>query len=651
MPNHDRSTLASPSIARRIVLGAVLAVASLALPVAARASEPLKFASTIEVQPETSATSTPTGLHLDLHIPQEESGGSPDTANLKNAVLTLPEGVAVNPSFFSGTLAGCSASQIGLEPVSPQNQAPSCPEASKIGEVEVSTPSVDHPLSGVVYLAAQGENPFHSLLAVYVVVDEPASSTIIKLPVHIELGEEGVAGGLKPGQLRVSFANSSQLPFEEVKLNLLGGPTALLVTPASCGTETTSSDLTSWGSEAAATPSSEFEINQGCGAPFGEVAEIPAVIGAPPTPFNLGAVVVRGSIRVNRFTAQVLVSSDPFPSILDGVPLQSRSVTVEINRPGFLSNPTSCEPLAINATLASTQGTSTAVSSSTQATNCQSLPFKPVVTVSTQGKTSKADGASLSVKATANPGETNIRKFDVQLPLALPARLTTLNKACTEAQFNSNPAGCPAASDVATATVHTPLLSAPLTGPAYFVSHGGASFPNLEIVLQGEGVTIDLVGNTDIKDGISYAKYETLPDTPFSTFEFNAPEGPYSILTANGNLCAPTKNVTVKEHVTVRINGHVKHVTKTITRTMPEALVEPTTIVGQNGAVITQNTKIDVTGCPTHKAKKATMTRAQKLAKALEACRKVKQKSRRAKCVRQARKGYASIEKTSKKKK
>jgi hypothetical protein len=550
----------------------------------------------------------------------------------------------------------------------------------------------------------------------------------------------------------VTFANSSQFPFEELKLNFFGGPTALLVTPASCGMQTTSTDLTAWSSEVAATPSSDFAIEEGCGAPgfspgwstgpanrqagaysqyamvlsrndseqdfkgsevtfppgldphvagvplcanaeanagscpsdsqigaivlaagagphpvslpgkiylsgptlpaegldnpggpFGEVAEIPALAG----PFDLGTVTVRSSIRVNRLTGQVSVASDPLPSIRDGVPLRIRSATVEINRTGFLSNQTNCEPLAIDTTLTSTLGTSAAVSSPSEATNCQSLPFKPTSTVSTQGKTSKADGASLSVKITANPGEANIRKFDAQLPLALPARLTTLNKACTETQFNANPAGCPAASDVGTATVHTPLLSAPLTGPAYFVSHGGAAFPNLEIVLQGEGITLDLVGNTDIKKGISYAKYETLPDAPFSTFEFNAPEGPYSILTANGNLCALTKTVTVKEHVTVRMHGHVKHISKTVTRTEPEALVEPTTVIGQNGAAITQNTKIAVTGCP--KVRKAPMTKAEKLAAALKVCHK-KHGSKRASCANAARRRYGVLKKMRKRK-
>jgi hypothetical protein len=155
---------------------------------------------------------------------------------------------------------------------------------------------------------------------------------------------------------------------------------------------------------------------------------------------------------------------------------------------------------------------------------------------------------------------------DVELPKALPTQLKTLNKACTEAQFNSNPAGCPPASDVAQVTVHTPLLSSPLLGPAYLVSHGGAAFPDVEMVLQGEGVELVVDGKTQIKKGITYSHFETIPDAPISSFEFKSPQGEVALFTANGDLC-------------------------------DQKLVMPTTMTGQNGALLTQNTPVDVEGC------------------------------------------------------
>jgi hypothetical protein len=323
------------------------------------------------------------------------------------------------------------------------------------------------------------------------------------------------------------------------------------------------------------------------GGPFGEAVVVPAVAG----PFNLGNVVVRGAIRVNPTTAQGIVVSDPFPSILDGIPLQTRSVHVTLERPGFSFNATSCEHMTVTGMLVSTAGASAPLSSPYQTTGCQSMPFKPVFTVATSGKTSKLDGASLFVKITSTGGpehaagveEANVAKVDLTIPNALPSRLTTLQKACTEAQFNANPAGCPAASDIATALVHTPLLANPLSGPVYFVSHGGAAFPDTEIVLQGEGVRLVLDGHTQIKNGVTYSRFESVPDAPFSSFEFFAPEGPYSIFGANGNLCG-------------------------------QKLTMPTELVAQNGAEIKQNTQIAVTGCPnsisisSHKVKGKTTT-------------------------------------------
>ena len=116
------------------------------------------------------------------------------------------------------------------------------------------------------------------------------------------------------------------------------------------------------------------------------------------------------------------------------------------------------------------------------------------------------------------------------------------------------------------------MLPTPLSGPAYFVSHGAAKYPELVIVLQGDNVTIELHGETAIsKKGILTSTFNAVPDAPFSSFQLTLPEGPYSALTANGaNLCT-------KHHLTI-----------------------PTTLTAQNGALINQQTPIAVTGCPKH---------------------------------------------------
>ena len=199
--------------------------------------------------------------------------------------------------------------------------------------------------------------------------------------------------------------------------------------------------------------------------------------------------------------------------------------------------------------------------------------------------------------------DADIAKVKVELPEQLPSRLTTLQKACTATQFEANPAGCPAASKIGYATVHTPLIPVPLQGPAIFVSHGGEAFPSLTLVLQGYGITIDLVGTTDIKNGVTSTTFKTVPDQPFSSFELTLPEGPYSALTTTGNLCSLTKTVTVKKKVTVRVHGRRKTITRSVKQAAPATLAMPTEFVAQNGAEIHQDTPITVTGCPPTRAK------------------------------------------------
>jgi hypothetical protein len=648
----------------------------------------LDFSPRISVQPDTSASDSPTGLSVDLQVPQNQDVNGLAEAHLKDTIVTLPAGIAVNPSAANG-LEACSSAQIAVGSAGPAN----CPDASKIGSVEVITPLLDHPLPGAVYLAAQNDNPFDSLLAIYLAVHDPATGIVVKLAGHVEADPV-------TGQLTTTFKNNPQLPFSDLKLKFFGGSRAPLITPSGCGTYETKSSLTPWTGTAAVGLANTFNVSSGpaggpclsgqfvpsftagtasnqaagsspfsvtfsrqdgeqrlsgaqvktppgllgvlrsvvqcpephaslgtCGpesqightttgagagpdsfyvggnvfltgpykgAPFGLSIVVHAVAG----PFDLGNVIVRARINVDPSTAQITVTSDPLPRILQGIPLDLRTINVTVDRPGFMFNPTSCEHLSVTGTITSTSGARAPVSSPFQAANCSSLPYKPTFTVATQGKTSKANGASLVVKVAQNPGEANIHKVNLQLPLALPSRLTTLQKACIASQFESNPAGCPEGSFVGTATAHTPLLAVPLTGPAILVSHGGAAFPDVVFVLQGEGIRIDLVGNTDIKKGITFSRFETVPDAPISSFATSLPEGPHSALAANGNLCALTKIVTVAKRV--------GHVLRRVRQVVPNPLVMPTTITGQNGAVVTQTTKIAVTGCPSaKKAKKA----------------------------------------------
>ncbi|HEY7952847.1 MAG TPA: hypothetical protein VID70_07645, partial [Solirubrobacteraceae bacterium] len=323
------------------------------------------------------------------------------------------------------------------------------------------------------------------------------------------------------------------------------------------------------------------------GAPFGLSIVVPAIAG----PFNLGNVVVRSRINADPHTSQVTITSDPLPQMLDGVPLRIQKLNVAVNRPGgFTFNPTNCAQKQITATVEATQGASASLTAPFVAGGCKNLPFAPKFTVSTQRQSSKKLGASLDVKVTsAGLGQANIAAAVATLPKQLPARLTTLQQACPEATFAANPATCPAGSDVGFAKAITPILSGPLRGPAYLVSHGGAAFPDLVVILEGQGVRLDLIGNTGIKKGITTSSFNAVPDAPISSFELKLPEGPHSALTstlpaaAKGSLCG-TK------------------------------LLMPTTLTGQNYAVVKQNTKITVSGCPKVRVHKAQRPRAPKYA-------------------------------------
>jgi hypothetical protein len=303
------------------------------------------------------------------------------------------------------------------------------------------------------------------------------------------------------------------------------------------------------------------------GAPFGLSIVVPAVAG----PFNLGNVVTRGTLTVDPYTARVTATST-LPTIVKGVPLRLRHIAVNINKQGFLTNPTNCGALSTDSTLSGftapglASGATQNLSTAFQVTACGALAFKPSFKAKTLAKTSKANGASLETTLNIGTGQTNFKSVVVQLPKQLPSRLTTLQKACPEAVFNANPFHCPSGSFVGGARANTPTLPGKLQGPAILVSHGGEAFPDLDLVMEANGVRAILVGNTKITKGITTTTFASTPDVPVSSITVNLPVGAHSAVTANGNLCA-------------------------------NPLVMPTTLTGQNGFVVKQNTKITVSGC------------------------------------------------------
>jgi hypothetical protein len=693
----------------------------------------LNFTPSIKVTPDSERASTPSGLRVDVHVAQEGSLTSSGLAEsaVKDTTVTLPAGVAINPASADG-LDACSDALIGYLPgesnapeslrftprlpgsltaITAGEPAPLspgvnfCPEGAKIATVDIHTPLLEHQLEGSVYLAAQNANPFGSLVALYLVAEDPVSGVLIKL-----------AGEVKPdpatGQLVTTFNSTPPLPFEDLVLHFFGGPRAPLGTPALCGSYTTSASFKSWSGETPSVSSPPFQITSGpngspCPNPPGDmspstlpfnpslttgslnlqagaftpftltmsrpdgnqnldaiqlkmppgllgtlsgvklcseaegnagtcgpeslIGETTVSVGLGGNPFSVrggrvyvtgpykGApyglsivnpakagpfdvehdtskpgqytpacdcVVVRAKIEVDPTTAALTITTDtsgPYqiPQILDGIPLQIQHVNVTINRPSFTFNPTNCSKMAIGGNLTSSAGARSALSVPFQVTNCATLKFKPIFKVSTAGKTSRKNGASLDVKLSYPKlpfgQQPNIAKVKVNLPRQLPSRLTTLQKACTEHTFNLNPAACPAASRVGSAMATTPIIPVPLSGPAYFVSYGGAKFPELVIVLSGYGTTVQLHGETFIsKKGITSSTFHQVPDVPIGTFQLKLPQGTNSALAANTNLCKIKKG----------------------------GLKMPTAFTAQNGAVIHQTTPITVNGCPKRKTLK-----------------------------------------------
>jgi hypothetical protein len=319
------------------------------------------------------------------------------------------------------------------------------------------------------------------------------------------------------------------------------------------------------------------------GAPYGLSVVVPAIAG----PFDLGTLTIGARVTVNPITAALTIASDPLPQSLDGIPLQLKTLELDVDRAGFVVNPTDCRALAIDGVANSTGGHSAALSSRFQAANCSTLAFKPKLTALVRAHTSKAAGLHLHVRIRSARSQADIAQLKLDLPAGIVPRLSTLQKACAQAVFAAGPGGCPHASVVGGATVLTPLVRQPLSGPVYVVSRGGAAPPEVALVLRSEDVTLEVLGQTSVKGGVATAVFRSLPDAPLSQLDLLLESGPHSLLAANlpakarGSMCG-------------------------------RRLRMPTEITGQNGAVLKQTTAISISGCAKPRARPARTERTRR---------------------------------------
>jgi hypothetical protein len=281
------------------------------------------------------------------------------------------------------------------------------------------------------------------------------------------------------------------------------------------------------------------------GAPYGLAVAVPAIAG----PFDLGVVVVRQAVFIDRDDAHITVLSDSLPTIVGGVPVRLRSIDATIDRTMFTLNPTSCAEKHIRGTMHSQQGSFATSSARFQVGDCGALPFKPKLALRLRGKKQTGLGKhpGLTAKLSKRAGEAGIRNVEVRLPLSLALDPDNANGLCEFEEGRKAEPRCPKSSIIGRAQAVTPLLDKPLKGNVYFVKNVRRdprtgrpirTLPALLAALRGE-VALNLRATTSVKDGRLVNTFSTVPDAPVSSFNMSLRGGKGGILVVTGNrsLC------------------------------------------------------------------------------------------------------------------
>jgi hypothetical protein len=271
------------------------------------------------------------------------------------------------------------------------------------------------------------------------------------------------------------------------------------------------------------------------GAPLSLVIVTPAVAG----PYDLGDVVVRTALNVDPLTAQVHAVSDEFPHILQGIPLDVRSIDLELARNQFTLNPTGCQKKSITGQVGALEGGSSALQLPFQVGECKALSFKPKLQLILKGSTKHAGHPALKAVLTYPKGGaySNVARAQVNLPHSEFIDQGNLNKTCTRPVLLAG--ACPPSTVYGTARAWTPLLESPLEGPVFLVGGFGFKLPALVAELNGR-IRVLLVGKVDSgkNKGIRNT-FEAVPDAPVEKFVLELKGGPkYSLLENSENLCA-----------------------------------------------------------------------------------------------------------------
>jgi hypothetical protein len=287
------------------------------------------------------------------------------------------------------------------------------------------------------------------------------------------------------------------------------------------------------------------------GAPLSIISVVPRQAG----PFDFGDEVVRSAVFVDRVTARATAKADPLPQMIEGIPINYRTIEVELDRPNFSLNPTSCAQKATETTLTSAQGAVAHASSSYAATDCAKLGFEPKIAFHLSGGTHR--GASPGLRATLKmpPGGANIGASSVILPRSIQIEQGHFRTICTRVQFKADE--CPEGSIYGTAKATSPLLDQPLEGPVYLRS-SSHELPDMVAVLKGPlsfPIEIDVEGHVDSafhrlpsgeSIGLLRTTFETVPDAPVSQFTLDLRGGKAGILVNSTNLCDRVNRATAK---------------------------------------------------------------------------------------------------------